>query len=1252
MKSLFKKLGTAFSIALFTFCNSYSSFAALGTLVQKPLFLASPNANLILAIDDSGSMDSEVLFPNNDGALWWHTTRETYVGVKENGSDSSSTDSEYGRVSYNESGKANSSWKKFTYLFPNGTGSGNRVYSDSTNNHYAIPPFAQYAFSRASAFNKMYYDPNETYTHWSNEGSKAFGDMSSTAAESDPTVTGSKKLNLTEDKISMSNNWEFKTYTGMVIPKDTRYHDGGSWVTAGADITVPDGNVANNESIGVEYYPATYYNKTTASLAYSVDGTLGNCSSTPDPAHFTKFRNKPSTLSGVDALAPDGSCLTRVVIDSDITDSYSNDGSRSDCDDTSTCTYAEEIQNFANWFSYYRKRHLALRSGMGQAFTGVQSMRTGLFTINNRNDVTMRDLDITADKTLFFDNLYGIDGNGGGTPNRTALKHFSDQFGRTDNSAPVIAECQKNFALLFTDGFSTTSNEGVGNADANKGAPYEDNVSNTLADIAMAHYDTQLLGLTYTAGQVPVPDECSETPVDPQLDCNTDLHINTYTVGLGNLGTIYGVTHHNVADAYETTPEWPNVNASRDATQIDDLYHAAVNGRGEMFNAASATDLGSKLKRAINDISSKSASASSASVTSSRLTTGSTVYISKFTSGSWHGTIDAFTLKEDGNFLKLFDSGVSAAEELASKIIDNRVILTYNPDKTPEGVEFKWDGNLTTAMENDLNTGPDGLPDGLGAERLAYIRGDHAKEGTENGNFRERAVLSNGQTSRLGDIVHSSPVYVGEPNIGWPDDFPINNPSEPYSKFVSGYANGTKTRTSMVYAGANDGMLHGFDSETLKEKLAYIPSNLFSANTGEGLHYLTEQDYTHRYYVDLTPSVSDVFIKGEWHTILIGGQRAGGKGYFALDITNPDSFGAGDVMWEFTHEDLGYTYSQPQIGMMNNGKWVAIFGNGYNNAGSGEAELFIVDIETGDLIKQISTGAGTATNGLATPALADLDLNGTIDRAYAGDLEGNMWAFDLSGSISSSWVLDYKLFTTEAGEPITSKPTLSFHPTMPTIKEPTDKANEPNVMVFFGSGQYLVESDLVIDADTTDNYFYGVWDKSSVKVSSSDLVEQTITTETFSYTDSNENIVDVEYRLLTENPVDYTSKDGWKIKLKDDGERVITNPVVRGNVVYFNSSVPTANDPCSGGGYGYRFGVDLATGGATDKPVFDVDNNGIVDASDTNDAGETPSASYLESLPTDPTMTEDDVIQDGKIYDLQDLPSPKTGRFSWQELLR
>ena len=198
-------------------------------------------------------------------------------------------------------------------------------------------------------------------------------------------------------------------------------------------------------------------------------------------------------------------------------------------------------------------------------------------------------------------------------------------------------------------------------------------------------------------------------------------------------------------------------------------------------------------------------------------------------------------------------------------------------------------------------------------------------------------------------------------------------------------------------------------------------------------------------------------------------------------------------------------------------------------------------------------------------------------------------------------------------------------------------------MVFFGSGQYLVDAD---KTSTPDNYFYGVWDNGSSNLTRSNLVNQTLSTGTFA---------GIEFRLLSNNAVDYSSGTvfGWSIELSDTGERIITNPVVRGEAVFFNSSVPTS-DPCSTGGYGYRFAVDLATGGVPDSPTFDTNGDGVIDSSDTipNSSGIIQAIQTLDGLPTDNTLTEKVGYEKKDPFILPELFSPSEGRFSWQELLQ
>ncbi len=153
-------------------------------------------------------------------------------------------------------------------------------------------------------------------------------------------------------------------------------------------------------------------------------------------------------------------------------------------------------------------------------------------------------------------------------------------------------------------------------------------------------------------------------------------------------------------------------------------------------------------------------------------------------------------------------------------------------------------------------------------------------------------------------------------------------------------------------------------------------------------------------------------------------------------------------MWEFTNADdidLGNTFGRPSIvpleGPGNTIRWAAVVGNGYNDSGSGEAKLFILFLEGGldgtwtsgsDYI-EITTKAGSTTlrNGLATPAVIDSNGDGFADRVYAGDLQGNLWAFDLSGFDSGKWDVDYKqgqtpkpLFTTPANQQVTTTPVI------------------------------------------------------------------------------------------------------------------------------------------------------------------------------------------------------------------------------------
>lgn len=1283
--------------------------AAPGTLSKVPLFATtSTPPNIVLIIDDSGSMDSEVIFFTNDAALWWNTTTpvwstatppalttrgRTFVGV-----DGPYGPAITGQVSFNRSGAANATWKKYVYLFPNGTGTGKRVYADSDNDHYAVPPLPQYAFARSPDYNASYFDPDTTYDPWPSYGTTTYSDITATSAPSDPYSGTSATLNLTTNRQSDGGNETFKMFNGMTVTNGAYYKIGAAaWGTASSDVAI-----TTTSDVAIRYYPATYYltliralgttvptGSYTYTITYSTGGTpatasvSGDCAS-PSSAHYDLFHRSPggfaaspSSVSGhnIIGLAPDGQCLVEYQIAAATT----------------------QMQNFANWFGYYRKRHLALRGGIVSAFENVTGIRAGVYTINNSVTALLPPLDVTTvgstNQNTFFSKVFSIDGNSAGTPNRAALDAIGRQYqiavGGTGAMVLPQSEgghCQKNFAIQFTDGFSTLTTEGVGNADNGAGAPYQDSYSETLADIAMYYYNTNLQSsLPY--GKVPVLPVCPATTsctvtdcrsvstTNPAADCNRNPHMNTITVGIGAYGTIFNSPlttppffYQTVANAHTTPPTWPNVNVERDPTQLDDLYHAAVNGRGEIYNARTPAALTTAMQNAVKTIFAQVGAASAVTFNTSRLTAANTVFLSLFNAADWSGDVQAYDLTALTNSAI---SGTTSPTPLwkAATVLDaratERVILTYNSG----GVSFRW-SSLSSAQQADLRVNPAGGTDAdaVAQARLDYLRGNRSNEGTGL-KFRIRG-------SRLGDIVYSNAVYVPAPSSGQP---------------------------SMIYVGANDGMLHGFCAEPTgstvctpgTELLAYIPGHLFSTTTNGGLHYLTDPAYQHRFYVDLSPVVAKVGSK----TILIGGDRAGGRGYFALDVSSPNTFSETNassiVLWEFTNaddSDLGYTFSAPTVAQLNSGtsaspQWGAIFGNGYDSDG-GVAKLFIVLLDssgakTGYL--ELSTQSGTSTdkNGLSTPGVVDLNFDGKADRVYAGDVKGKLWVFDISNSSSTSWDVAYKdgttpvaLFAAASNQPITVEPIIAKNAAV------TDTTgNQPNVLALFGTGQYLADGD---STTTSTQSFYGVWDNGTARttrttaLTRANLVSQTIALSS-----------DGNSRAITTAAVNYATAYGWYIDLPTSRERVVASAMVRAGTVLFNTLIPST-DRCSYGGDGWLMAVDLKTGGGTvdssgnAKPVFDRNGDLALDNSDlcyvasgtltcptgsgtTPPTGSTSLASAGQKfsdhggsslgLPAESSFTTayqytpGTKTTDGSTVNVRKVEEYRGGRLTWQELL-
>lgn len=1003
-----------------------------------------------------------------------------------------------------------------------------------------------------------------------------------------------------------------------------------------------------------------------------------DCSTDPSPAHYQEFFADTTQFSGVDAIGPKGECLKRVDIKPNATYSHVDENGN-----VVTRSYDDEITNFANWFTYYRRRHQAMRGGLGSAFQGIGGIQTGLFWINNRRTVSMYDMDDATDLNAFLDEHYKYVSSGG-TPNREALAHAGSEFKRTGDGAPVTLECQKNFTLLFTDGFSNDSSiSGIGNEDENAGEPYADSYSSNLADIAYKYY-TENLRPGLDTGKVRLPAGCSEANPSPILDCNPDLHMNTYTVGLGASGTLFGQPYTNskgeaavyssVADAHDTPPTWPDTGL-RDKRMIDDLYHAAVNGRGEMFNALTPADLKRQLSAALRDIIESIGNSSSVTFNTGTLNEESLVYSASFNSTAWSGDLEAREL--DPSTGDVSETPVwEAAEVLDGQGPTDRVILTYS-ENSNDGIPFRWNTSGTDALDAgqiaDLSRSPTGTADALGAQRLNFIRGSRAGEGTT---FRNRSSV-------LGDIVHSTPVYVGKPRLAWPDMAPFGTESNRYSKFRNITA---ADRTPVIYVGANDGMLHGFKAVENasdgggEELIAYVPRSVYSDQEGEGLNYLTRPDYKHRYYVDLSPQVVDAYVRTtelgseDWRSILIGGLRNGGVGLFALDVTDPDQFAetnASDlVLWEFTEEDdvrLNYTLSEPTVTMMNNGRWALIAGNGPANGSSTDDQssgVFIIYMDggidgawtEGTDYQYISFGQ---TGGLSMAQPVDLNGDSVVDRIYAGDREGNLWVADVSSSNSGQWESAYRdgnasnaaalpLFTAIDGgvpQPIMTRPLVVRNVDSPVGTEGSDGED---YMVYFGTGSYFTDGDA---SNTSPQSFYGVWDRGDSELDRSNLVEQTISLTTRGgrqLRQSSGNSID--WADTAGNGRDY----GWFMDLPETGERVINRAQIRGQIVFFETFTPSQS-PCDGGGTGWLMSVAL-DGSNPDEPVFDVNNDGVIDAKDADEDGNNYIGEKNNSLGTGGSAFLDDFQ-----YVNEDVPEKRevntgdsgqrTGRLGWQELM-
>ena len=694
---------------------------------------------------------------------------------------------------------------------------------------------------------------------------------------------------------------------------------------------------------------------------------------------------------------------------------------------------------------------------------------------------------------------------------------------------------------------------------------------------------------------------------------------------------------------------------------------------------------------------------------SSRVEDGSQAYFSYYNPSDWTGDLTAYELLTNSTGALTIASaanwdascvltGVASGSTCPStgqsgpvtaESPTSRVMLSWSG---ATGIPFEW-SSLSTAEQGALDAGNTST---VGQDRLDYLRGDRSNEMTPSGTglFRDR-------DSVLGDIVDSSPAWVGPPSkmiysayefpTTWQDDlYPTatmpENSGQSYSQYVAAEA----TRLNVVYVGANDGFLHGFSAgsydstgtvynsttNTGEEVLAFMPQTVIDDihnSSNANLDYSNPQ-YGHNFYVDATPGVGDLYYNGAWHTWLVSGLGAGGAEIFALDVTNPANFtesnAANLVMGDWTPStltcanvsscgnNLGNTYGTPVIRRLHNGDWGIIFGNGLGSA-SGDAGIYVMTVNPSTAAVTtyyLSAGQAGKSDGIAYVSPVAMAGDHITDYVYAGDVNGNVWRFDLTSNNPSNWaVTPGPIFTTPSGQPITSLVQPAFVTNAST--------GAIQVMLYFGTGEEfpITNSSAPSFASGTQS-FYGVWDwnmgtwnahsltqfasltsaqvtsltgTSASTLSVSNLVQQTVTTDS----SNNRNIG-------TTNPICWagtqtcTGTDnqfGWYINLpgsnsgynQTTNEQVVFNPQIISTAVVFNSTLPGIDSPLacnSGAAQGWTYSIDARTGGPV--PSFFVNNGNTHTIAYPSDASGTDSVVTT----TGTNSSGATVVQDWLVY--------------------
>jgi type IV pilus assembly protein PilY1 len=957
-------------------------------------------------------------------------------------------------------------------------------------------------------------------------------------------------------------------------------------------------------------------------------------------------------------------------------------------------TYAQEMQNFAIWYSFYRTRIQMMQAASGIAFSALdQTSRVGFHTLWENGSLFTNIADFTStNKTTWFTRLYKVAPNGG-TPLPDAMWRIGELFsgnlaasglsGATDPLDPLTGKCQPNYHLLSTDGYwnSTLSNTSRGNNDktvpalanlpgstgfsvgSNFPRPYYEGptaTSNSLADLAMYYWIRDI--------RPTLADQMKDTIAPWQ-------HLTLYGLSIGARGTISYPNGINAITA--GTADWPPATGAGGPEAIDDLWHASINTRGKFFNASNAQQLAESIVSALADFTDQSGTGTAVGLGGAQLSvTNQYAYKTSYEKGLW-GDVKKYAIDINTGVLPVDVNGNplnapvwSAATQLDSQAAvvgavngwdTRRRIVTIN-SATGAAVPFRL-ANLSAAQQSSLNSGWSVLLTPPTSQAvLNYLRGDKSNEGVNTTSFRTRSHI-------LGDIVYSAAVPVGAPDGPYLDTGVTGSPNPGYSTFKTNKA----SRAATVYVGANDGMMHAFDDTVAnggKETWAYIPMALFgNGDPNDSVHAAAPAFqlgalsyrrggiplYSHKFYVNATPRVADVDFANtntstppatgnDWRTILVGGLGAGGRAVYALDVTDPigppppaasadtEATAATKVLWEYTETNLGYVYDPPTIAKTYAYGWVILVASGYNNPG-GKGFLYVLNPNT-----PLKTGQLLQKIPLPSDPGTDISPTGlTTIRAYTASRQNpyvlQAYGGDLKGNV---WRFD--------------------------LSDPNPakwKAEQIASLKDAGGNAQPITSGVRIEIDQNNNVDRYLFVGTGRLLDQPDLTDTTVTNTLYVIKDGNRTAPEpapaTPYTRALLKPVTGTSivgfsgtsvGRGWYQDATNTSQKINSDVYADLNVVVYGFSEPSS-DPCLSALSSTLYVRELTTGNSV------LLSGGTVVPS-VNISGGIAGVALIQSDPGSPYTTPNAVVQvttmDGAVRSFNANISPAISskhRFSW-----